>query len=215
MPSDAKHAALTPLARRLRAARERTRLAQQAVAKHLGVTAQTVRNWEASRYEPDLTRISALASLYGIPVERLTADSPPLRHSDPSVRIKVDPHLLAQARKDAGLTLTDASKRSGVSRTSIRRYENGGARPTRAALWRLALTYGKPPSWLDPDHPDSSIILESSRMDEALRAYLELQPDLTPSSVKTIANFILFTHQNQIPESQQPRGCPPVPQMAS
>ena len=105
--------------------------------------------------------------------------------------------MLVQARKDAGLTQLDSAQRSGVHITSIRRYERGYAKPTRAALHRMALVYGKPPFWLDQDRPNGSTVLNPSQMDPALRMYLELQPELNSGSIQAIGEFILRTHQHQ------------------
>ena len=48
----AKQTALTALGGRLRAARTSAGLTQQTVAERLGVSPQTVRNWETGRHEP-------------------------------------------------------------------------------------------------------------------------------------------------------------------
>ena len=42
-------------------------------------------------------------------------------------------------------------------------------------------------------------------MDDALRAYLKVQPDLTGESVSVIADFILFTHQRQLSRNRAGR----------
>ena len=92
----------------------------------------------------------------------------------------------------------------------MRRYEQGAARPTRTALRRLALIYDKPLSWFDPACPDGTTILEASRMDRALRTYLELQSDLTTASETAIADFILFTHERQLNQDRTLYACPLV-----
>ena len=197
----AKHAALSALGKKLRQARMRKRLTQHAVGSQLDVTGETVRNWETGRNEPSQEAIESLAALYNLHPAELKADTPLVRpdrngaHS--RARVRVNPQALIQARKDTGLSQADAAQRSGINITSIRRYEQGTARPTRTALRRLALIYGKPPLWLDPHCPEEVIVLESSRMDLAHRTYLELQPELTDESIKTIGEFILRTHQLQ------------------
>ena len=50
--SAAKHAALTNLGKTLRKARQQAGYTQQAAGEHIGVTGQTVRNWETGRNEP-------------------------------------------------------------------------------------------------------------------------------------------------------------------
>ncbi len=216
--SDAKQAALTLLGKRLRTARENAGLTQQAVAKQLKVSAQSVRNWEIGKHEPTRTAKDTLAALYVVQLEQLTADilglQPKKPHSRPNKRIEVAPQLLAQARKDARLSQAQVSGRTGVNIASIRRYERGAARPTRATLRRLAITYGKPTSWLDPDAADAPQVTEAPHMDEAMRTCLKVQPDLSPCSVMTIKDFILFTHLQQMKTGQKQIACAPEQQMA-
>ena len=208
----AKQAALNTLGKTLRTARETAQLTQQTVAEELNVTAQTVRNWETGKHEPNQETMLSLATLYALHPNNLAPGAqtiPPADlHGRPTQRIKVDPYLLIQARKDAGLSQAKASTRSGISIPSMRRYEQGITRPTRATLRRLALIYGKPPSWLDSACPNGTTILETSQMDGALRTYLELQSDLTKASVTAIADFILFTHQRQPHLDRERHACP-------
>ena len=141
--SAARHAALSALAKRLRTAREHAELTHQAAAEHLGVRTQTLRNWEAGRNEPEYGKLTTLASLYGLHTDHFTAGNqpfplPPARDR-PGLRIKVDPSLLVQARKEAPVSQAETARRSGFGTSSIRRYELGSAKPTRTAPSRLAL----------------------------------------------------------------------------
>ena len=74
--SAARQTALTTLGKKLRKARRNMRLTQQAVGDHLGVTAQTIRNWETGRNEPNSQAIASLASLYQLHPEELKTDTP-------------------------------------------------------------------------------------------------------------------------------------------
>ncbi len=65
-------AALRILGVRLKEARVRANYKQQEVATKLGVSFQTVSNWEAGRHEPTTAPLSSLAGLYGILFEGLT-----------------------------------------------------------------------------------------------------------------------------------------------
>ena len=215
----AKHAALTNLGKTLRKARQQAGYTQQAAGEHTGVTGQTVRNWETGRNEPPQPALDSLASLYGLNTEELKTDNPVSAATESRTyarqRFHVDPTALIQARKDAGLSQAETAQRSAVDISSIRRYERGSAKPTRAALQRLALVYGKPPLWLDPQCPNGTTILEPCQMDAVLRIYLELQPELTSSSVQAIGQFILSTHQNQILSDREQHTCPEALQVAS
>ena len=217
--SAAKHAALTTLGKTLRKARQQSGYTQHAAGEHLGVTGQTVRNWETGRNEPPQPALDSLASLYGLHPDQIKTDHPVSpttdNHTRGRQRLQVDPSALILARKDAGLSQAETAQRSAVDISSIRRYEHGSARPTRAALQRLALIYGKPPDWLDPQCPNGTTVFEPCQIDAVLRIYLELQPQLTSHSVQAIGEFILSTHQNQILSGQQENPCPQAVQVAS
>ena len=53
----------------LAAARVNANLSQKNAAKMLGITRQTLMNWENGKVKPKIMQINALAELYGIPVE--------------------------------------------------------------------------------------------------------------------------------------------------
>ena len=65
----------------------------------------------------------------------------------PNTRTNPIPSRLAQARREMGLTQEQAADRSGLSRTSIARYEGGTVGPSPVALNMLATIYGKPVEW--------------------------------------------------------------------
>ena len=209
--SAAKPTALTGLGQRLRTAQENTQLTQQAVAERLNVTAQTVRNWEAGRHESTQEATNTLASLYCIQPEQLRADAPApdagYLQKSPHQRIKVDHPILAQARRDAGLSQAKASERVGISLACMRRYESGAARTTRATLRRLALIVRTTTLLLGPRLPERDRTHRTAHMDDTLRTYLEVQPDLSSSSVSAIADFILFTHHLQMSRNREQIAC--------
>ena len=217
--SAAKQAALTALGERLRAARINAGLTQQKVAERLEVTPQSVRNWEAGRSEPAVKAVDTLAALYGVAPRQLTGQAldprPENRDQPPDQRVDVEPRLLQEARKISRLSQAEASEQAGVSIVTLRRYEQGTVRPTRSMMMRLALIYEKPGAWFEPDGADSALALEAPHMDRAMRAYLLAQPDLSPRSVETIADFILFTHNRQMKKEREDNACAPSEQMAS
>ena len=113
------------------------------------------------------------------------------------------------------MTQAEATEQAGVSIVSLRRYEQGTVRPTRAMMMRLALIYEKPVAWFHPDHGQGQPEPELPNMDRAMRAYLLAQPDLSPGSVDSIADFILFTHNRQMKRERNENACAPSEQMAS
>lgn len=55
----------------LKAARINARLTQVEAAERIGVTKETIINWEKSKSEPKLKQVKRLAEIYNIPVELL------------------------------------------------------------------------------------------------------------------------------------------------
>jgi transcriptional regulator with XRE-family HTH domain len=55
----------------LEAARVNKRLTQEAAAKELGCTADTLRNYEKGRSYPDIPMIKKMEDLYGIPYSNI------------------------------------------------------------------------------------------------------------------------------------------------
>ena len=206
--SAAKQKALTGLGMRLRAARENTGLTQQEVAERIEVSTQSVRNWEAGRHEPTQEIIAVLSSPYCVRPQELGTGAP-VSHDgtllrNPNQRVEVDQQLLVQARGEAKLPQSKAAELAGIRIASLRKYERGKARPTRATLMRLAIAYGKPVCWEDPEPPPiETAAMEPPHMDDARRAYLKVQPDLSGASVSAIADFILFTHQRQMSRNRE------------
>ena len=82
----AKHAALRAFGGRLQRARGKGSFTQETVADRLGVSTQTIRNWEAGRTEPGQGDKDRLAELYNTPVDELIGtDEPDL--SDPELSL--------------------------------------------------------------------------------------------------------------------------------
>ena len=55
----------------LEAARVNAGLTQDDAAKSLGVTKQTIINWEKKRSEPSISQARQIESLYGIPLDNI------------------------------------------------------------------------------------------------------------------------------------------------
>lgn len=69
--------------RRLARLRNKTGLSQAKVAKELGIAAPSVAQWETGRSRPDLSRLPALARLYGVDIRELCGDDLPMPPIDP------------------------------------------------------------------------------------------------------------------------------------
>ena len=62
---------------RLRTARERSGLTQEALAEQLHVTRQTISNWEGGKSLPDIESLKALAAALNVSIEQLIYEQPP------------------------------------------------------------------------------------------------------------------------------------------
>ena len=66
----------TPLAKSIRAARERRGISQQAVADHIGVSRQSVTHWETGKNLPSTEHLMEVCAFLGTSVEALKAGIP-------------------------------------------------------------------------------------------------------------------------------------------
>ena len=203
----------TRLGIRLRQARLKAGQTQRNAAVILRTSTQTVRNWEAGRYKPPTWAISQLAYFYATPEQELLEPddleffppSQPLRYN----RVLADPLKLADARQGMGLTLSEVAYYTGVSVSSIRRYENGSANPRADTMETLAAVYGMPIEWFtspdyftyeEPSHPlrpATGSRPPGPHSDIVLQVYEEAKEDLSPEDEIRIANFIHFIHNRQ------------------
>ena len=144
--------ALWPLGRRLQNARREAGLTQRVVADALEVTPQTIRNWEAGRHEPPNRLRRQLADLYGTTVPEIMEQDPAghVAVLTPHSRVDVDDARLRLARQRASLSQEQVNEQSGISRSTLGRYERGSIKPTKANLETLATLYGRPLSWFVP-----------------------------------------------------------------
>ena len=136
----------------LRDTRTLVSLRQEDVAGELGVSTQTVRNWEAGRVEPTEENKQRLGELFGVEMSDFATFYEDLHSQHPKRKDPiVNGTLLREARRDAGLTQAQAAERVGVNRNSVVRYENGASRPLPKILGRLSEIYGRSPDWFYGD----------------------------------------------------------------
>ena len=140
--------ALKAFGQEIRNARVEVGLRQEDAAEELGVSTQTIRNWESGRSEPSEENKQKLAEKYGVEVGDFAAFyeefySYRVTRERPVINAK----LLRLARQDAGFTQAQAAEMVGVNRNTIVRYENGTSRPSPKTLRKLSEIYGKTPRW--------------------------------------------------------------------
>ena len=208
----ARRTALAGLGGRLRAARIRAGFKQQEVATNLDVSTQSVRNWEAGRTEPSAERLQRMSVLYDVPVAALeTAPlAPKISALSPEAfnRVKVNPSKLRLARVQANFTRAKAGVASGVSASSIARYERGETDPRPDRLIALAAAYKKPATWFvadrkgeGPNHEERSKSICGqccTPIDAATIAYATAHRQLSGQAVHAISEFIAFVHQQEM-----------------
>ena len=127
LAASAKRTLLVRLGSRLKRARLKVQKTQAEVAILVEATAQTVRNWEAGRFEPPPQAINTLAQIYRVSEEELlegldSAIEPP----HPITRFRyngvlVDPQKLTAARTQAGYTQATIAEMTGLSQSAITR----------------------------------------------------------------------------------------------
>ena len=208
----ARQTALAVLGSKLRAARVQIGLTQDDVAQKLEVSTQSVRNWEAGRTKPSAERVQRMSVLYDVPAEEMQREAlePKISTLIPEMfnRVKVNPSKLRLARVQANLTRTEAGKASGISESSIARYERGEAKPKPDRLMSLATAYEKPATWFVADREgegsahdevNTSICEKcSTPIDDATITYATAHPQLSGTAIHAISEFIAFVHGREI-----------------
>lgn len=182
----------------------------------VGVSAQTIRNWEIGRHEPQLDSIDKLANCYQVTADALlhedgTRPAEPRNSAVRYNRILIDPERLEQARLDANMTRAEVEQVTGIGRHAIGRYERGDANPRPGALQILATVYQQPLESfgrggfftreeravlglpVEEEHrqrpsDDEPFHIVMGALDYA-------KPDLTVNDAEHIAEFIRFIHQ--------------------
>ncbi len=140
--------ALKAFGQEIRNARVEVGLRQEDAAEELGVSTQTIRNWESGRSEPSEENKQRLAERYGVQVGDFAAFYEEF-HSYRVTRERpvINAKLLRLARQDAGFTQAQAAEMVGVNRNTVVRYENATSRPSPKTLAKLSAIYGKTLRW--------------------------------------------------------------------
>ena len=125
----------------LRELRVQAGLSQEAVAKTVGVSAWTYRQWEAGGATPLAGRLKRLASTVGADIADLLGP----------------PQTLADYRVLAGLSQADLAERLGVSRATVGGWEQGltpvAAKHQPGLMSVLLIPASVPPPWQDTPPP--------------------------------------------------------------
>jgi transcriptional regulator with XRE-family HTH domain len=73
----------TFIGNRIRELRDEQRMSQDALAKQLGISTNTVSRWETATYKPSIADIQKVADLFGVRLSSMlpTEDGPPLSNA--------------------------------------------------------------------------------------------------------------------------------------
>lgn len=188
--------ALRSYGQELRNARVPAGLRQEDVAGELGVSTQTVRNWESGRVEPSEEHKRRLGELLGEQLGDFAVFYEDLHSYNPKRNEPVvNGRSLREARRESGLTQAQAAETVGVNRNSIVRYENGASRPLPKILEQLSRLYGRSPDWFygDGSTPHSTTAGEHARESDATtpagRARIALELAISEMTDKGISNI--------------------------
>lgn len=128
--------------------RESEGLSRLAAARRLGVAHTTLRSWELDFVCPQPLQLRAVAAALRVDLDVLRALAGPDRVRTARTSGGSDASALCRARLAAGLTMTQLSRKVGVSPATVSRWENGLRTPSRTARVSLAAALRLPPDEL-------------------------------------------------------------------
>jgi transcriptional regulator with XRE-family HTH domain len=147
---------------RVRAARQAAKLSLKHAGEKIGVSDQTVLNWETGTRVPDKANVRRMAEIYGVASSWLAAGE----GSGPAIAEPYRPYVegrpnahtrdyapglndrLFTARRVANISTEVAGKQMGVSPQSVSKWETGDRVPNKRNLKLLAEVYAVEPRWL-------------------------------------------------------------------
>ena len=165
-------AGLEFFAAELRNARIGRGLTQTEVGERIGVSSQSVHNWESGAVLPDGAHQERLAELFDLDVESWPSYFQELLREKVITRFtprRPLPGRLRQARRESGLKQQEVADALQVSRNAISRYERGATAPSHRILRELAEQYAKPLTWFyetnssAPDSPETGLTQERAQ----------------------------------------------------
>jgi transcriptional regulator with XRE-family HTH domain len=142
--TQARRAKATPSVRTLAGLRRRVHMSQKEAAAVLGVSATTLARYESGQRSMRLPAARALARLYRVPLSRVLEAAgltPPAVLFARDWRREPLPIVLLELRRAAGLSMTQVARLTGVSHSTVRRWESGESTPGAHALAALELHY--------------------------------------------------------------------------
>lgn len=93
---------------KLKAARQAAKLTQEQVAERLGVSRQTVSNWETGKTYPDIVSVVKLSDLYDISLDRLLKEEEPMSNNTYLNYLEESTDVVRSGERKAKTTLVSA-----------------------------------------------------------------------------------------------------------
>jgi transcriptional regulator with XRE-family HTH domain len=133
-----------PPVRTLMALRRQARMSRKEAAAVLGISPTTLARFESGQRSMGLPAARALARVYRVPLSRILVAA---GLTPPAVLLARDwgleplPTILTELRKAAGLSMSEVARFTGVSHSTVRRWESGQSTPGAHTLATLELRY--------------------------------------------------------------------------
>ena len=144
--------AFAVLGEKLAAERESSEISVARAARQIGATSTAIRNIESGRAAPSLPQLELLSALYRVPISRFLYEE-----NDPQPRNPIEPDkfvafidlrnriiaaTLRQSRQKQELSMKKLAELSGMSVSTVRKYESGSLPVPASALASLCANLG-------------------------------------------------------------------------
>lgn len=167
-------------------------ISQSAISKDLNVTSSTVSDWCSGKKYPRINRIEQLASMFHIPITRLTGEVSPSQDQlvlccSKDADNKPFPEILRSARKRAGFTQQEISDQLCITKSTYSNYESGRREPDIEKIRKLAHLLGITTDVLLGADYSTPVNADEGKMLTAYRGATE--------AAREIAFEVLINHQ--------------------
>lgn len=189
----------------LKTYRENAGLTQKDIADYCGVACHVVTAWEAGKHRISAAVIRALASLYGVPAEKLAR----LPSCTQEILLDTDGNAIRKRRVRAGFSQRDVADRCGVLRSTVNSWENGTTDISEEDARFLANLFEVQPETLARKKPEK----KGEEKETMNRPKATLRKDIIVNTVNTATSapgtrfLATGSPAMEIPENPEERFC--------
>lgn len=128
----------------IKSARKAAGLTQKELAQRLGLSFQSIAQWENDLRKPKIETLKKIADALGCTISDFDEELPPLMSVGDNIRYW---------RKYKGLTEQEFGEKAGISPDVVKKYENGSLTPKRTDVKKMAQALDDTPDllYLDTD----------------------------------------------------------------